>query len=237
MGGWRFIFNIEFAMKVTRIVQQVKRSDRYSIYIDDKYSFSLSDYQLVGSGLSVGKEFTAKELKEFLDTSNFGKAYERALNYVMIRPRSEKEIKDYLVRTFLYPKPKVFTNKAGERVIKKQTIDKNKVGVMIDKVMDRLRDKGYINDQYFAKAWVTSRQLTKKSSKRKLEQELRVKGIDSEIIATILQNNNDTEIDNLKELIVKKRKLTKYQDDIKLTQYLLRQGFNYEDIISSLKQD
>lgn len=224
-------------MKITKIQQQVKRNDRYSIYIDEVYSFSLSDYQLVSSGLHVGKEFTAEELDTFLQESNFGKAYERALNYVMIRPRSEKEIKEYLTRTFLYPKPKVYKMKTGETRIKKQQVDKEKTIHMIERVISRLHEKGYINDASFAKAWINSRQLTKKSSKRKLEQELMVKGVNSEIIQELLQNRQETEQENLKELIAKKSRLTKYQDTVKLTQYFLRQGFSYEDIKDALKSE
>lgn len=221
-------------MKVTKIQQQVKRRDRYSVYIDEAYSFSLSEYQLASSGLRLGKEFTASEIEKFATESQFGKAYERSLNYVMIRPRSEKEIKDYLTRTFLYPKPKSYLNKNGESVFKKQDVDKVKVHAMIDRVMERLGEKGYINDAGFAKAWIASRQLTKKSSKRRLEQELRAKGVDPEIIATELQSETVTERENLKEAIIKKRRLPKYQDEVKLTQYLLRQGFNYDDIKSEL---
>ena len=222
-------------LKVTKISQQVKRSDRYSIYINEKYTFSLSEYQLAGSGLHIGKEFTKTELADFIDESLFGKAYERALNYVMIRPRSEKEISDYLTRTFLYPKPKMYTDKAGQRHFVKQEVNKTKVGVMIERVMNRLKDKGYVNDEVFAKSWVNSRQLTKKSSKRKLEQELRAKYVDSEIIATVLQNENLNELQNLEDLVTKKRRLPKYQDNVKLTQYLLRQGYNYEDIINQIE--
>lgn len=217
-------------MKVTKIQQQLQRKDRYSIYIDEKYSFSLSDYQLVGSGLRIGAEYSAAELDVLVQESHFGKAYERALNYVMIRPRSEKEIREYLVRTFLYPKPKVYKNKQGERVVKKQEVDKPGAQALVERVMERLEEKGYINDERFASAWVASRQLTKKPSKRKLQQELTAKGIATEIIATLLQNEEETEVENLKALIAKKRRLARYQDATKLTQYLLRQGFRYDDI-------
>jgi regulatory protein len=217
-------------MKVTKIQQQQKRPDRYSIYIDDKYQFSLNDFQLATSGLRLGKELGLQEVENFRDESTFGKAYERALNYVMIRPRSTQEIHNYLKRSFLYPKPKMFTDKMGERRIIKKEVDKAKTEQLIERVMDRLNEKGYINDESFTKAWVHSRQLTKHFSKRKLEQELRVKGIPSEIIATTLQNENITDKENLAELVSKKRSLTKYQDDTKLMQYLARQGFNYDDI-------
>lgn len=221
-------------MKVTKITKQVKNQDRYSVYIDDVYSFSLSEYQLAGARLYVGKEFSAKELEDFIDESQFGKAYERTLNYVMIRPRSRHEITQYLKRTFLYPKPKSYTDKTGKRHFKKVEVNAMKVNTMIERVLARLDEKGYINDESFAKAWINSRQLHKKSSKRKLEQELRAKGIDSEIIATELQKGSVTEIENLREIIAKKRRLTKYQDDTKITQYLLRQGFNYDDIRNEL---
>ncbi len=222
-------------MKITKISQQVKRPDRYSIYVDEKYIFSLNEYQLVGSGLHSGLEITQEELDNFANESQFGKAYERSLNYVMIRPRSEKEIHDYLSRTFLYPKPKSYVNKkTGERVFIKQEVDKEKTKAMIARVLERMDEKGYINDENFAKSWVQSRMYHKKPSKRKLEQELYAKGIDQKIIATVLQNEELNEKDNLLELVEKKRRLVRYQDNQKLTTYLLRQGFNYDDIRDAL---
>ena len=221
-------------MKITKISQQVKRKDRYSVYVDQKYSFSLSDYQLVSAGLRIGKEYTQAELTELINNSEFGKAYERALNYVMIRPRSIREIRDYLTRTFLYPKPKMYVNKAGERIVKKKEVDKSTVLYMIERVLERLEQKGYSDDQKFAEAWVRSRQLTKKSSKRKLQQELQVKGVNSEIITAVLTDDSIDETENLKKMIEKKQKQARYQDTTKLTQYLLRQGFTYSDIKTAL---
>lgn len=222
-------------MKITKISQQVKRPDRYSIYVDEKYTFSLNEYQLAGSGLHSGLEITQDELDNFANESQFGKAYERSLNYVMIRPRSKKEINDYLSRTFLYPKPKSYVNKkTGERVFIKQEVDKEKTKAMIARVLERMDEKGYINDENFAKSWVQSRMYHKKPSKRKLEQELYAKGIDQKIIATVLQNEELNEKDNLLELVEKKRRLVRYQDTQKLTTYLLRQGFNYDDIRDAL---
>lgn len=224
-------------LKVTKIAQQVKRHDRYSIYINEKYSFSLHEYQLATAGLKIGKVLSENELKEFANESQFGKAYERALNYVMIRPRSEKEIIDYLTRTFLYPRPKMHIDTSGQRHIIPRTVDKEATSRVIERVMDRLREKHYLDNASFAKAWVASRQFNKKSSKRKLEQELRVKGISSDIIATVLQNPDIDEKENLQAIITKKRRMLKYHDVTKLMQYLARQGFSYDDIKEALKQD
>lgn len=223
-------------MKVTKIQQQQKRKDRFSIYIDEKYSFSLNEFQLASARLSIGKELSPEEVEEFANESQFGKAYERVLNYVMIRPRSEREIRDYLTRTYMYPKPKSYVDKNGQRHFKKQEVDKQKVTEMIERLMSRLNDKGYINDESFTKAWVQSRMMHKKPSKRKLEQELYAKGIDKKIIANVLQNEELDEKANLLELVKKKRKLVRYQDDKKLITYLLRQGFNYDDIRDAINE-
>lgn len=197
----------------------------------------MSDYQLINAGIQVNKEYTQEELSELVNESQFGKAYERALNYVMIRPRSVKEIKDYLTRTFLYPKPKMFFNKQGERIVKKQEVDKSAVQRIIEKVLERLEEKGYSDDEKFAQAWVRSRQLTKKSSKRKLQQELQVKGVHSDIIATVLDDDSIDEAENLKKLIEKKQKQSRYQEKTKLTQYLVHQGFSYSDVKEALEDD
>lgn len=221
-------------MKITKIQQQQRAKDRYSIYVDEKYAFSVNEYQLIELKIHSGDEISQKQLDYFATESQFGKAYERTINYLMIRPRSEKEVRDYLTRTYMYPKPKSYVDKSGQRHFKKQTVDKEQIAALITRVMDRLQTKGHINDESFAKTWIESRMLHKKPSRRKLEQELMQKGVSQSIIATQLQNFNLNEKGNLLELVNKKRKLIRYQDDTKLIAYLLRQGFNYDDIKDAL---
>ena len=224
-------------MKITKISQQIKRPDRYSIYVDEKYEFSLHEQQLSELSLKTGHEISEDQLNEYKNDSLFGKAYERTLKYVFIRPRSKKEILDYLSRSYMYPKPKVYINKSGDRVVKKQAVDKLATQNIIDRVVERLESKGYVNDEAFAKAWFESRQFTKKPSRRKIQQELQQKGVDQEIIATLLQNYESTEIANLRYLIDKKQKISRYQDESKLIPYLVRQGFSYSEIKRELSID
>lgn len=223
------------SMKITKISQQIKRPERYSVYIDEKYTFSLHEQQLAESGLTTGKELTQKEVNSFKNESEFGKAYERSLNYALLRPRSLFEIKNYLTRTFMYPKPKVYTNKAGERIIKKVEVDKAQIEDMIERIIERLTERKYVNDETFAKAWVESRRYFKKTSTRRLQQELRAKGVRDTIIATVLQNEESTDLQMLQQVIQKKRRISRYSDNEKLTTYLLRQGFSYADILVTLK--
>jgi regulatory protein len=85
-------------MKITKIVQQAKRRDRYSIFVDDKYSFSLSENALLESRLTSGQELTKEQIAEYKQLSADDKLYNRALNYVALRPRSVWEVEFYLKR-------------------------------------------------------------------------------------------------------------------------------------------
>jgi regulatory protein len=100
--------------------------------------------------------------------------------------------------------------------------------------VSRLRDRGYINDAEFARRWVENRRLLKATSKRRLAQELRQKRISDEIINQTLEADETDELEVLKDLVERKRKQTKYQDDLKLMQYLARQGFSYNLIKTAL---
>lgn len=198
-------------MKITAIKRQVRRQDRYSIYIDSKYMFSFSQSELMNSGLKVGRELTQQELDELQDTATVDKAYDRALNLISHRPRSEGEIREYLRR--------------------KDLTDHD-----ITTVVNRLTERGYLDDADFARRWVATRRLLKSTSKRRLMQELRQKRVSSDIISQALEDDETDERGVLRELIARKRKQTKYQDNLKLMQYLSRQGYNYDDIKSVINE-
>jgi len=196
-------------MKISAIKQQVKRQDRYSIYVDDKYLFSFSEGELIGSGLKVNQELSEQELLALKDQAVLDKAYDRTLNLVSHRPRSEWELRDYL---------------------KHKDYDED----VITQTIERLNERGYVNDADFARRWVETPRLLKSTSKRRLAQELRQKRISDDIVSQVLEADETDERNVLRELVERKRKQIKYQDDLKLMQYLGRQGFDYNDIKSIL---
>lgn len=192
-------------MRITDIKQQVKRSDRYSIYIDGKYAFSLSANELLLSGLRPNQELDELELANLTDTAKADKAYDRALNFIMIRPRSEWEMRLYLKRKGYEPE-------------------------LVDKIVQKLQEHGHIDDTAFARAWVNNRRLLKAISKRRLQQELRAKRISDDIVESVLGEDETDEREVLRDLIARKRQQSRYHDKLKLMQYLSRQGYSYDDI-------
>lgn len=204
-------------MKITDISIQHRNPDRVNISIDGKYRFSLDVLQVIDLGIKTGQEIDADRLAELEQESTFGKLYIRAFEYAMIRPRSAKEMREYLWRKTRAGKYKTRSGEIRDR----EGISKD----VANRVYDRLVKKGYVSDTKFAKHWAQNRNLSKGISRRKLIGELRSKGVEQEIIDDILPSSarhDDSEID---KIIAKKR--ARY-DDEKLMQYLLRQGFPYD---------
>ncbi|HKX24619.1 MAG TPA: hypothetical protein VJM46_05260, partial [Candidatus Saccharimonadales bacterium] len=85
-------------MRITAIKAQVKNTERVSVYLDGKYSFSLTQNQLLELKIHSGMDLTEQELEDLKKASDYGKLLERSMNYVMIRPRSIRELRDYLWR-------------------------------------------------------------------------------------------------------------------------------------------
>lgn len=208
-------------MKVTNISIQAKNPDRVNVLIDGKYRFSLDVYQVGDLGIKVGRDYTEEELQEFETESRFGKLYSRALEYMLMRPHSARELKDYLWR-----KTRPTKRKDGSMAEGVST-------QITDRVFNRLTERGYVNDQRFAQWWIENRNLNKGTSKRKLMNELRVKGVEPSVIEPLLESSERTDGDELLKVIEKKRK--RYDDEQKLVHYLMRQGFRYDDIVSALR--
>jgi regulatory protein len=199
-------------MKITEIKHQLNRTDRYSIYIDGTYAFALSERGLLAQGLRVGLELNSSELSKLKQDALEDKAYDRAINLILRRPRSEWELRLYLKR-------KEYNQE------------------IIDSVVARLQELDYVNDKDFARRWIESRRLLKSTSRRRIEQELRQKRVPDDVIKETLESDETDEKDVLRELVERKRQQTKYHDNLKLMQYLSRQGFSYEDIKTALNQE
>ena len=207
-------------MQITAITAQQKDKNRVNVMVDGKYRFSLDIFQYADLGLKVGQEYSDEELTALEQEGVFGKVYVRALEYCLMRPHSAREVKDYL-----FKKTRDTRTKTGD-------IKKGISPEVTARVFDRLAEKGYIDDEKFTRYWVENRSLTKGASRRKLQAELRAKGVESTIIERFLRESDRSDDDELQKVIAKKR--ARYPDRQKLIQYLARQGFSYDDISAAL---
>lgn len=207
--GWHDAHGSAVAMKITAIKQQERLKGRYSVFVDEKYAFSLSADALLEKRLVNGQEIDEPQLKAYKKLSADDKAYNLTLAYVVRRLRSRWELTDY------------FRRKGYDQAL-------------ADQILEKLEHLDLVNDEKFAQAWVRNRRLLKPVSRRRLTAELRQKHIAVEIIEQVLAGDEADEQSVLRELISRKRKQTRYQDPQKLMAYVARQGFSYEDIKAAL---
>lgn len=213
-------------MKITDISLQARDPNRVNVSVDGKYRFSLDITQVTSLGVKIGKEFSEAELEELETESSYGKLYARTLEYVMVRPRSIREVRDYLYRKTRVTR---YKSRNGEM--------KERAGVsseLTERVMTRLVERGHVNDEAFSRWWVENRNQRKGSSMRKIAAELMSKGVERQIVETVMSETDRNDESELQKIIEKKAR--RYDSDEKLMQYLVRQGFSYDAVKDAIKR-
>ena len=230
--------------QITAVQQQVKNTNRYSIFIDDKFAFGIDEGALIQLSIKKGQEVDEKQFAEFLRKSEQGKLYQKVLRFLVIRPRSEKEVKDYLWRKINRAKPPRFRSGASEGNIGEADSSGGTAGVAgkTGEIIERLKRENYLNDLEFAGWWLEQRQLSSKPrGDRLIRLELRQKGIDEEIIKEALDAaktesaNQGGEVETPLQKLIKKqwpkyRLSPRHEAKNKLIRYLLGRGFDYSQI-------
>ena len=216
-------------MKITDISLQTRDKNRVNVSVDGKYRFSLDVFQVGELGLKIGQDCTDEELMALEAESQFGKLYARAMEYCLARPRSIREMCDYLWRKTRSTKKRLpETGKIIERPGVKPEI--------AERVLARLIEKKYLDDEKFARFWLEHRFLQKGTSVRRLKLELVQKGIENDIVERLIAENIRSDDEELQKIIAKKRR--KYAgDEQKFIAYLVRQGFAYDDVKRTLSEE
>lgn len=192
-------------MKITSIKQQIKNPERVSVFVDGKYGFSFSLDELLKYKIKNGDELTKADVKKYKKISDDGKLRGRALEWLLNRPHSEREFRDYLYR---------------KKVEKEQ----------IEDLVGEFTQKGYLDNAGFAH-WFVELQARRGKSDRAIRSGLFKKGVGRELADQVMTEQESGETDRLKEVVAKKQKLSRYKNDSrKLAKYLTSQGFLWSDV-------
>jgi len=128
----------------------------------------------------------------------------------------------------------------SEFEIRSKLKEKGFGGEVIDQTVFYFQKLDVLNDTVFAKGWIRSR-LNKPMGARRIKEELRLKGIDKEIIAAQLTEakTNYDETEAVQKAAEKRlrsyRNLKTEQKKQRLFGYLARRGFSNESIYKVLK--
>lgn len=151
---------------ITAITAQKKNTNRFNIFINHQYAFSLG--RDLAQTLIPGDLISESAIEALKQMDEKEAAFARAIYYLNFRPRSRQEIKRYLTK-------KKFSPQA------------------VTQALTRLENCGYINDKEFARLWVVNRCRLKPKGAYVLKGELREKGIDEKLIKAVLADIDETQ--------------------------------------------
>ena len=218
---------------ITDMKSGVKNPERVNVYVNGGFAFSLDVAQVVDYKLKVGAVLEADRFEELRKASEFGKLYQRTLEWVLLRPRSVRETRDYLMRKLRMSssdilrgaRPSLRSSEDTATLPHKRIVRSSEdISELSDKIITRLIARGYVDDRKFAEFWAQNRFVKKGVSRKRLTMELMKKGISREIIDEVLDGRNDEE--EIRKMAAKKR--SRYKEPEKLMAYLVRQGFPYD---------
>jgi regulatory protein len=198
--------------EITKIKTQ-KNKKRVNIYLDGKFGFGLDADNFLKAGLKIGQKLSEEEVESLIFENEFQKLLDKAYRVLSLRPRSEKEIQDYLAK-------KGATSGVSRKIIKK------------------LKKLDYLNDQEFSHWWIGQRSTFRPRGKMALRLELRQKGIKKEIVDKAVEKVDELSL--ARKATQKKlkayQKLTPQELRNKLSAYLARRGFSWSTIKSIIDQ-
>ena len=188
--------------KVTALRFQKHNRDRVNVYLDGQFGFGLAAIE--AAHLQVGQTLSDDDIADLKSRDEVERAYERALNFLSYRPRSEAEVR--------------------------QNLRKKDVGdEVIEAVVERLTRAGLLDDREFARYWVENRLQFSPRGTRALRHELRKKRVPDSVIDDALAGiDEETAARHVADAGARRLgRLEPSEFRRKLVAYMARRGFSY----------
>jgi regulatory protein len=157
-------------MRITDIHIQKRNASRRSVFLDGAFAFGVSEMTYVKYGLFIDEELDERTIAAIRQDEAANDVKNAALRYRSYRPRTRKEVVDYL-------RKKEYADEEIELGIR--FLEQNKL----------------LNDAEFARMYCRDAQLRKPLGARALQQKLMQRGIDREIIETVIAEQITPESD------------------------------------------
>ncbi len=155
-------------MRITTLEPQANNPERINLYVDGRFLLGVSAAIVLQMGLQLGQELLPDQLELLRREEAEQRAVDRALNYLSFRPRSREEVRRYLRRKETPPE-------------------------IIDAALARLDRLDFVNDHSFAEFWIGTREQFSPRGARALKNELRMKGVDREVVNELVDDEQDGE--------------------------------------------
>jgi len=205
-------------MIVTLLESQKKDPSRVNLYIDGEFNCGISVNTIAKYSLYVGKEITQEVLDELFFSELESRFFDRAMGFLDRAQKTERQVRIYLKDLSFKKRGSWFDSLNSEMLSK-----------IIEKVIGKLNEYQYIDDERFAELFVTSRMKNRPRGKDVLLMELLSKGVAKETAQKVLTLLVEDEASLLKQTYEKKYKEEKItMNDRKKIDFLRRKGFNWD---------
>lgn len=213
-------------MKITELSAQKKNPNRFNLFVDEVFTFSVSTTAIATYHLYKDKDVSEQLLEEIYNEELYRRFLDRAAQYLSKYVKSERDTRNYL--------KELWRKKKGSWFSEDLEVDWEN---LFDRVIEQLMKYGFVDDVRFAKLFIEGRMRGKPRSTSILLSELMAKGIDRQ---TALDAISESGADNttLIASVYKKKFKDELLDlqDRKKVDFLRRKGFNWDDI-SKLERD
>lgn len=191
-------------------------SGKYKIVIDDE-KITTYDSVILDNNLLYKKNIDDSLYKKIIEDTKYYDNYNKAVKYILKKRRSEKEIREYLIKLKLND-------------------------VEIDKIVLKLKGVNLINDLEYCKAYINDSIYLSKNGINKIKSHLLNQNISIDIIEDILRDV-DLDIFNnrLEKLIIKKintnHKLSNSMLKHKILNEMINLGYDKDSIINIIEKN
>ena len=188
--------------KITKISAQVKNKSRVNVFLDDEFFCGLDAFVAQRNRLKEGEEIEREKLIDIQRESEAQTMFEKCVDYINIRYRTEKEMCTYLA-------------------------DKGFLGEVRDEIIARLREYSLIDDARFCELFISSHRRA--WGVKRLRLELKKHGVSDEDIELALE---ETEPQHEEALACAQKfcRTKKGYDRNKLYAHLFSKGFDSDCI-------
>ena len=201
-------------MKIEKFTRQ--SNGQYKLNLDNNTNIILHEDLILKYELLIHKEIDEQMIDKLLDENTSYIAYDLALNYLKVKMRCQKEIREYL---------------------RKKQVNET----LIDNSINLLTKQGYLNDEIFTKAFIHDKIYLSNDGPYKIKEQLLKLEIDEDIINSNLNKFDKVlEIEKINKIINKQVKINKNKSAFalkkKLTEYLVTLGYTKELVINEVNK-
>ncbi len=201
-------------MTITSVVPHKKNKDMMTVYIDDKFAFSITSEDFYSLHLYSLCELTLDQYTHIKNTVVFCSAKSAGVKYLALKLRTVEETRSKLENLGYDDET-------------------------INNVLDELTAMGYLNDALYTQKYIYDRCKLKPKSKKMLKLELKAKGIEDSVISEVLDTCEMDETAIAEGLVMKK--FRKYDlNDVNVQRkahtFLQHRGFNHDLICETLNK-